>query len=77
MEVLNLEKQIHYLSNKFKLLIIISSNKIYLYVKEPCEGKCPLLINKREGRGSKHLSDSKAFIEYPHHMDDIYKNIVE
>ena len=47
---------------------------IYLYAKDPYEAKYQLLINKRE---SKRLNDSKAFIEYSHDMDDIYKNIGE
>ena len=32
-------------------------------------------INKRESKGVKYLNDSKAFIEYPNDIDDIYKNI--
>ena len=39
-------------------------NKIYLYVKDPYEGKCQFLIKKRENAGLKHFNDSKAFIEY-------------
>ena len=35
------------------------------------------MINKRGKTGSKHLNDSKAFIEYPNFMNDIYKNIEE
>ena len=42
-----------------------------------CFKKNHLLINKRESPGLKHLSDSKAFIEYSNDMDDIYKNIEE
>ena len=30
-----------------------------------------------ESTGSKHLNDSKAFIEYSDNMDDVYKNIEE
>ena len=33
--------------------------------------KYQFLINKREITGSKHLNDSKAFIEYSNNMDDI------
>ena len=35
------------------------------------------LINKRESTKLKHLSYSKAFIEYSNDMDSIYKNIEE
>ena len=35
------------------------------------------MINKRGKTGSKYLNDSKAFIEYPNFMNDIYKNIEE
>ena len=36
-----------------------------------------MLINKRQSTVLKHLSDSKAFIEYLLDMVDIYKNIAE
>ena len=52
-------------------------DKIYLYAKHSYETKYQLIINKRESTGLKHLSDSKAFIEYSKDMDDIYKNIEE
>ena len=39
-------------------------DKIYLYAKDPYEGKYQLLINKRDSTGLKHLNDSKVFIEY-------------
>ena len=52
-------------------------DKIYLYAKEPYKAKYQLLIKKRESIGLKYLNDSKAFIEYPNDMDDIYKNIEE
>ena len=47
-------------------------DKIY-----PFKAKYPLLINKRESAGMKHLNDSKAFILYSNDMDDIYKNSEE
>ena len=34
-------------------------------------------INKRKNTGSKHLNDSKAYIEYSIDMDGVYKNIEE
>ena len=39
--------------------------------------KYQFLANKGEIAGLKHLNDSKAFVEYSNHMDDIYKNIQE
>ena len=36
-----------------------------------------MLINKRESTTSKHLNDSKAFIEYSNNMDDIYIKILK
>ena len=50
-------------------------DKIYLYAKDPYEAKYQFLVNKRESTASKHLNDSKAFIEYSNNMDNIYKNI--
>ena len=35
------------------------------------------IINKKESTGLKYLNDSKAFIEYSHDMDDIYRTIEE
>ena len=48
-------------------------DKIYLYAKNPVQGKYQLLINNEESTSLKQLSDSKAFIEYSNYMDDIYK----
>ena len=39
------------------------------------EGKYQYLINKQESTGLKHITDSKAFIEYSKDIDDIYKYI--
>ena len=50
-------------------------DKIYLYAKDPYEGKYQFLINKRESIGVKHFNDAKAFIEYSNDMNDVYKNI--
>ena len=44
-------------------------DKIYLYVKDLNEPK------KREGVGTRHLNDPKAFIEYSNAIDDIHNNI--
>ena len=52
-------------------------NTIYLYAKDPCEAKYQSLINKRESIGLKYLNYIKAFIEYSHNINDIYKNIEE
>ena len=52
-------------------------DKIYLYAKDPYEGKYQFSINKQKSTGLKHFNDSKAFIENSNDMDDIYKNIEE
>ena len=49
-------------------------DKIYLYAKNPYEAKYQFFINKRESTGSRHLNDSKAFVEYSNNMD-IFKSI--
>ena len=64
LEVLPLEKQMHYLMMN-QILIV------FLYAKDPYEVEYQLLINKRESTGLKYLNDSKAFIEYSNEMDDI------
>ena len=50
-------------------------DKIYLYAKDPYEGKYQFLINKRESVGLKHFNDPKTFIENSNDMHDVYKNI--
>ena len=50
-------------------------DKIYSYAKDPYESKYHYLINKREGVGTNHFKDLKAFIEYSNDMNDVYKNI--
>ena len=53
-------------------------DKIYLYAKDPYEAKYQLMINKQKSTDSKHLNDSKAFIEYSNGMDDkILKNTIQ
>ena len=52
-------------------------DRIYLYAKDPYEGKYQYFINKREKEGLKHYDDLKAFMEYSNHMQDVYKNIEE
>ena len=39
-------------------------NKIYLYTKDPYEGKYQYLINKREKLGLDLFNDPKTFIDY-------------
>ena len=46
-------------------------NKFYFYAKHLYDAKYHLLINKREGSGLKHSSDSKAFIEHCNDMGDV------
>ena len=50
-------------------------DKIYLYVKYPYEAKHWYVITKREGVGTNHFNDPKAFIKYSNDMYDVYKNI--
>ena len=50
-------------------------DKIYLYAKNPYEAKYQFLIDKRKSTGLKHFNDSKAFIEYPDDVDNIYKTV--
>ena len=50
-------------------------DKIYLYAKNPYEGKYQLLVNKRKSTDLKCWNDSKTFFEYRNDMNDIYKNI--
>ena len=52
-------------------------DKMYLYAKDPYEGKYKFLINKRENIGLKHFNDPKTFVEYSNDMQDVYKNIEE
>ena len=46
---------------------------MYLYAKDPYEGKYQLIINKRESAELKYLKGSKAFIGYSNDMDNIFK----
>ena len=50
-------------------------DKIYLYAKDLSEPKYEYLIKNRENVGRKHVNNSKAFIECPNTMDDVYVNI--
>ena len=50
-------------------------DKIYLYAKDLSEPKYEFLIKKRENAGTKHLNDSKAFIECSNTMDEVFKNV--
>ena len=52
----------------------LHTDKIYLYSKNAYEAKYQFVINIREGVGSKHWNNSKAFIKY---SNDIYQNIEE
>ena len=47
-------------------------DKMYLYAKDLNKAKYQFLIKKLEDVGTKHLNDSKAFIEYLNDMDHIY-----
>ena len=52
-------------------------NKIYLCTKDLSEPKYEFLINSHEDARTKHLKDSKAFIECSNTMNDVYENIDE
>ena len=52
-------------------------DKIYLYAKDLYEAKYQYLIYIREKVGLNHFNDPKAFTEYSHDMQDVYKNIGE
>ena len=52
-------------------------DKICLSPKNSYEEKYQFLVNKRKSTRLKHFNDSKAFIEYSNHMDDIYHSIEE
>ena len=52
-------------------------DKTYLYAKDPYEAKYQYLINKREGLGTDHFNDRKAFVEYSNDMRAVYENIDE
>ena len=55
-------------------------DQIYLYANDPYdlyEPKYQFLINKGKLKGLKIFNDPKAFIEYSHDTDDIYKIIEE
>ena len=67
-------------SGKTNLLLNLIENQpdidnIYLYAKDPYKSKYQYLINKREGVGTNHFKDPKAFIDYSNDMHDVYKNI--
>ena len=51
--------------------------KFIYMLKDLNEAKHQFLIKKRENVGTKHFSDSKAFIEYLNDIKDVYKNIEE
>ena len=53
------------------------TEKMSLYTKDSWEAKCQPIINQIENTHLNYLNVSKAFIEYPNKMDDIYKYIEE
>ena len=44
---------------------------LYLQAKDSYEAKYQLLTNKQESIGLKNCNNSKVFIEYSNHMNDI------
>ena len=49
-------------------------DKIFLYAKDLRESKYEYLIRNRENAEIKHLNYSKAFIECPNTVNDVYEN---
>ena len=49
--------------------------KIYLYAKDLSKPKYEYLTKNRENAGTKHVNDSKLYIECSNTMDDVYKSI--
>ena len=47
-------------------------DKIYLYAKDLSQPKYEFFIKKREDAGTKHSSETNAFIECSNTMDDVY-----
>ena len=67
-------------SRKTNVLLNLIENqpvidKIYLYAKDPYEGKYQYLVNIREKVGLKRFNDPKAFTEHSNDKCDVYKNI--
>ena len=50
-------------------------DKIYLYIKDPCESNYQLLITGREKVGIKRLKNPKVFIDHSHTVNDLYQNL--
>ena len=50
-------------------------DNIYLYAKDSSEPKYEFLIKECKDAGIKHLNNSKAFIDCPNTMGDVYENI--
>ena len=46
-----------------------------MHAKDPYKAKYQHLVNKREGVGTNHFKDPKAFIECSNDMRHVYKNI--
>ena len=51
------------------------TDKIYLYIKDPFESTCQLLINGRKKLGIENLKNPKAFIDYSQTNYDVYENL--
>ena len=57
---------------KEKFIVWPNKSPRTLYIKDPCEAKYQLLIDKRESTRLKHSNDSKVFTEYSNDIDHIY-----
>ena len=69
-------------SGKANVLLNLINNqshidKIYLYAKDPFEGKDQYLIKSRKKVGLHYFNAAKAFMDYSNNIQDVYKNIEE
>ena len=48
-------------------------DRIYLYIKDPFESECQLLINGRVKVGIKTLKNPKEFVDYSQTVVDVYE----
>ena len=67
-------------SGKINVLLNLIENepdidKIYLYAKDPYDGKYQYLSKIHEKVGIDNHNDPRAYIEYSNDMDDVYINI--
>ena len=57
-----------------ELILAKDIGKIYLYIKDPFESTCQLLIDEREKEGIKKFKNPKAFVDYSQ-TNNAYENL--